>query len=139
MTEEISQALKNKIMKAATLLARSPLDENIKTVLVEKMGQLSEADLDALTESLERETSELALIAQDFKNFDEKQKDDWEALEKKQREKEFFHEIREGSDEFEVAVLERPEAGEPFNGLLHARGSDIQLAAGGHGRDVTEN
>ncbi len=84
---ELSPALKYKITKAATLLAQSPIDDNIKNILNEKIGQLSETDLDNLIYSLEREASELAVIGQKIKKFDEEQDKDWKSLEKKQQEK----------------------------------------------------
>ena len=84
---ELSPALKNKIQRAATLLAQSPLDENLKNIINEKINKFSEADLDNLLYSLEREASELAVIGQKIKKFDEEQDKDWQSLEKKQREK----------------------------------------------------
>lgn len=87
MAEELSQQLKYKITRAATLLAASPLDENIKNILVENLEKFTEADLDHLLIALEREASELALVGKDLKKFDEEQEKDWKSLADKQRKK----------------------------------------------------
>ena len=72
---------------SGTLLAQSPLDEEIKNTVIENMDKITESQLDQIISSLERETLELVTLNELLKNFDEQQNSAWVELEKKQKAK----------------------------------------------------
>jgi|GEM_PF-4312929 len=79
--------LEYKLMRAAELLAQSPLRDSIKETIASKIGELSEAQLDSLIASLEYEQRELAHAGNEFMKFDKQQDEDWKKLEEEQRAK----------------------------------------------------
>jgi hypothetical protein len=80
MTPELTY----KLERCGELLAQSPLDDEIKKTILENIHELTEAHIDQLLASLERETFELVALAEQFKKFDDGQDSRWEELAKRQ-------------------------------------------------------
>jgi len=78
--------LKYKVQRVGTLLAQSPLDDEIKNAIIDNFDKVTEDQLDQILKSLERETVELTSLAKILKEFDSKQDNDWKSLEKEQEE-----------------------------------------------------
>ncbi len=97
------QTIQQKAERCGTLLARSPLDREIKGLILGNIGKLRESDLDALLWSLEREEQEGALIADKLDQFTKGQDQAWSELEQKQKAradeivKEFADQLQAGS------------------------------------------
>ena len=72
---------------SGTLLAQSPLDEEIKNTVIENMDKITESQLDQIISSLERETLELVTLNELLKNFDEQQNSDLVELEENRRQR----------------------------------------------------
>lgn len=81
MTSELNY----KVKRCGALLAQSPLDEEIKNVVIENIGKMTESQLDQVISSLDREVIELTALAKLLKNFDEQQNNAWVEIEKKQK------------------------------------------------------
>lgn len=62
------------------LLAQSPLDEEIKNRLLEKMEEIPEHLLFKLKDALEREKEELEIVAFDIDMFLKDQNKDWQKV-----------------------------------------------------------
>jgi len=82
----MSPELKYKITACASLLAASPLDEEIKNTILENVGGMTESDIDKIISALERETFELSSLSEVLTKFDADQVQNWESLEAKQKE-----------------------------------------------------
>ncbi len=78
--------LKYKLKRCGSLLAQSPLDEEIKNAVIESISKMTESQLDQIIQSLERETIELTTLTKLLKDFDDKQNNAWGDIEKNQRE-----------------------------------------------------
>jgi len=83
----MDDTLRYKVRRCATLLAESPLDDEIKSALLDGLEKLTEEDLELLLGSLEREKLELARIERTVETFEKDQDKRWNALEKVQEEK----------------------------------------------------
>lgn len=71
--------------RLAKLLAESPLDGQIKKVLLDKIGDIPDYYIFDLIDALEKEKIELARIALDVKFFLEQQDSDWKKVEAQQQ------------------------------------------------------
>lgn len=76
---------KYKIERCGTLLARSPLAPEIKQVILDNVGQMTDVQLDDLLTVLERETLELSALTQALREFDATQESTWQEIEKAQQ------------------------------------------------------
>jgi hypothetical protein len=74
-----------KLQTLGRLLAQSPLDEKIKEVILTHLAQLTEAQIDGIISSLERETLELSELLRHIATFDSEQETRWNDLEVRQR------------------------------------------------------
>ena len=74
---EAQQKLADKI---GELLAESPLDDEIKNLLLEKMEEIPENLLFLLQDALEREKEELETVAFDISIFLKDQDKDWHGV-----------------------------------------------------------
>ena len=79
--------IQEKAKRCGELLARSPMDEEIKKTILENLGSLTEGDLDRLLFSLEQENAHLSLLASQLSDFDKKQEKGWGRLAKDQEKK----------------------------------------------------
>lgn len=77
--------LKYKAGRCGVLLAQSPLADEIKNAVIENIVQMTDAQLDQVIKSLERETLELTSLTELLKEFDKKQDDAWINLEQDQQ------------------------------------------------------
>lgn len=75
----------NMAEKLAHLLAESPLDEEIKEAILEKLDVLPEAVIIRLIDSLEKEREELKRIEFEDELFKQIREENWQDLEEKQR------------------------------------------------------
>lgn len=73
------------IKRLAQLLAESPLDEEIKSAVVENAADLTDAAAEALLTSLEAEHTQLENVEKILKQFDLWQEEQWQKLEVKQK------------------------------------------------------
>lgn len=67
------------------LLAQSPLDDEIKNRLLEKMEEIPESLLFRLKDALEREKEELETVAFDISMFLKDQDKDWQKVVEEQK------------------------------------------------------
>ncbi|MEK9175289.1 MAG: hypothetical protein AAB795_01710 [Patescibacteria group bacterium] len=72
--------IEEKAKKCGELLAISLLDEEIKKIILEGIGNFTEGDLDRLMFSLEQEDEHLGLTASQLTNFDKEQDKGWDQL-----------------------------------------------------------
>jgi len=79
---EAQQKLADRI---GELLAESPLDDEIKNSLLEKMEQIPERLLFRLKDALEREKEDLEAIAFDIDLFLKDQDKNWQKVEEEQK------------------------------------------------------
>lgn len=82
----MDQSLKMKMQRLAELLAESPLDDQIKDVIVENANQLTVSDVDSLIQSLERERAELILLDEDIRTMTRNEKVEEDKIEQIQQE-----------------------------------------------------
>ena len=71
--------------KIGKLLAESPLDEEIKSLLLEKIGEIPEPLLFKLLDSLELENEELERIAFEIDLYLKEQDEGWQKVSKEQK------------------------------------------------------
>ena len=76
---------KYKIERCGVLLARSPLAEEIKKVILDNVAQMTEEEVDTILNVLERETLELSSLAEALREFDASQEASWQEIEKVQQ------------------------------------------------------
>ena len=76
--DELNQGQRQVADRVGELLAESPLDEDIKQVLLDGMEQLPEHLLFKLLDVLENEREQLEAVIFEVKLFFEEQKDNWE-------------------------------------------------------------
>ncbi len=62
------------------LLAKSPLDQSIKDVILENIPNMKEMDLDLLMDSLQKEGAELDLFSEKLEKFFADRDIAWDAL-----------------------------------------------------------
>lgn len=72
--------IEEKAKRCGELLAKSPLDEEIKKIILEGRDNFTEGDIDRLLFSLEQENEHLELIASQLVHFDKTQNKGWEQL-----------------------------------------------------------
>ncbi len=78
--------MENNFEKIGELLAKSPLDKEIKDVVLENLDKMPENALNDLAYSLEKEDEQLENISKILKDFDADQDARWNNLEVKQKE-----------------------------------------------------
>ena len=83
--DELNKAQEQIADKVGKLLAESPLDEEVKGVLLEGMDKLPKALLFKLLDVLENEKEGLEKVAFEFKLFIKEQDANWEQTEKDQQ------------------------------------------------------
>jgi len=79
--------IKERAKRCGELLARSPLDAEIKKQILDSLDQFTEGDLDRLLFSLEQEDTHLALLTSQLDHFDKQQNKGWDQLAKDQQKK----------------------------------------------------
>lgn len=67
------------------LLVQSPLDENLKEFIIEKIDMLSESMITDLLEALETENNQLQIIAAKIEEYINNQENGWEDVEVEQK------------------------------------------------------
>jgi|SRR3989338_3339562 len=83
--DELNQGQQQVADRVGELLAESPLDNEIKQVLVEGVGQLPKDLLFKLLDVLENEREELEKVAFEVKLFLKEQNNNWEQTAKNQQ------------------------------------------------------
>ena len=83
--DELNQGQQQVADRVGELLAESPLDDEIKQVLVEGVGQLPKDLLFKLLDVLENEREELEKVAFEVKLFLKEQNNNWEQTAKNQQ------------------------------------------------------
>lgn len=98
----MDKLLEDKIKYCAKLLANSPLADEYKQLILELIGQMTDAQLNMVIESLEREGEELQKLEEALKQLDEEQDKKWEEIKEKQQIK-----AQEMEDAFMVNVIQK--------------------------------
>lgn len=81
MNSKVKKEIQERLGK---LLAESPLEGEVKKVLLENIGKIPDYHVFDLLDALEKEKLELQRIALDVKLFLEQQNGDWKKLEERQ-------------------------------------------------------
>ncbi|MFW5853295.1 MAG: hypothetical protein ACOCU8_01480 [Patescibacteria group bacterium] len=77
---------KSKAIYLGELLAFSPIKDDIKNLILEKLEEMSEVAIDQIISSLENERMMLNDMMKDFDEFEAEQEKDWEKLAVQQQE-----------------------------------------------------
>ena len=85
MTDELNQGQQQVADRIGELLAESPLDEEIKQVLLDGVDQLPAYLLFKLLDVLENEREQLETVAFEIELFLKEQNKNWEQTEKEQQ------------------------------------------------------
>jgi len=85
MTDELNQGQQQVADRVGKLLAESPLDEEIKQVLLDDVDQLPAHLLFKLLDVLENEREQLETVAFEIELFLKEQNKNWEQTEKEQQ------------------------------------------------------
>lgn len=93
--------MKYKVNRAARLLAESALDEEMKKAVLENIGKATEADLDNLLDSLEREKVAMEKIARELGEYEVGEDERWKKLEEQQKDI-----AQKLADDFLAGILE---------------------------------
>ena len=85
MTDELNQGQQQVADRVGKLLAESPLDEEIKQVLLDDVDQLPAHLLFKLLDVLENEREQLETVAFEIELFLKEQNKNWQQTEKEQQ------------------------------------------------------
>lgn len=91
--------------RLAKLLAESPLNSQVKRVLLDKIGDIPDYHIFDLIDALENERIELDKIALNIKLFLEQQDSDWKKIEAQQEavaDEAVNHELKKLEEEFKL-------------------------------------